>query len=102
MSAFLVRPLGGFIVTLKVDCMHIARWLKHFQNVTAQSLKIVFMKFCAHVVLYIRDSEPLTRWSLRDLLADFRDPLVVSKTVGRNGNEHLRSEEKFICLLLWH
>ena len=26
------------------------------------------------------------------------DPLVVSKTVGKNGNEHLRNEERFICL----
>ena len=40
---------GVFIVTLKVDCMHI-RWLKHFQNVTAQSLSIVFTKFCAHAI----------------------------------------------------
>ena len=42
-------------------------------------------------MLCIRDGEPLTRGSLSD-------PLVVSKTVGKNGNEHLRSEEKFICL----
>ena len=39
-----------FIVTLKVDCMHIARLLKHFQNVTAQNLNIIFTKFCAHVI----------------------------------------------------
>ena len=80
---------GVFIITLKVDCMHIARLLKHFQNVTAQNLSIVFTKFCAQ--LYIRDGEPLTRWSLSD-------PLVVSKTVEKNANEHLRNEEKFICL----
>ena len=49
-------------------------------------------------MLYIRDGEPLTRGLLSDPLADFSDPLVVSKTVGRNGNEHLRSEEKFFCL----
>ena len=49
-------------------------------------------------MLYIRDGEPLTRRSLSDSLADFSDPLVVSKTVGKNGNEHLRNEEKFICL----
>ena len=49
-------------------------------------------------MLYIRDGEPLTRGSLSDPLADFSDPPVVSKTVGKNGNEHLRSEEKFICL----
>ena len=41
---------GVFIVTLKADCMHIARWLKHLQNVTAQSLSIVFTKFCAHAI----------------------------------------------------
>ena len=45
-----------------------------------------------------RDGEPLTRESLSDPLADFSDPLVVSKTVGKNGKEHLRSEEKCICL----
>ena len=39
---------GVFIITLKVDCMHIARLLKQFQNVTAQNLSIVFTKFCAH------------------------------------------------------
>ena len=81
---------GVVITTLKVDCMHIARWLKHFQNVTAQNLSIVFAKFCAHAIYSIRDGEPLTRRSLSD-------PLVVSKTVGKNGNEHLRNE-KFICL----
>ena len=27
-----------------------------------------------------------------DPLADFSDPLVVSKTVGKNGNEHLRKD----------
>ena len=42
-------------------------------------------------MLYIRDGEPLTRGSLSD-------PLVVSKTVEKNGNEHLRNEEKFIYL----
>ena len=41
---------GVFVITLKVDCMHIARELKHFQNVTAQNLSIVFTKFCAHAV----------------------------------------------------
>ena len=55
-----------------------------------------FRKMCSLVLnfwppLYIRDGEPLTRRSLSD-------PLVVSKTVGKNGNEHLRNEEKFICL----
>ena len=49
-------------------------------------------------MLYISDGEPLTRGSLSDPLAHFSDPLVVWKTVGKNGNEHLRSEEKFICL----
>ena len=49
-------------------------------------------------MLYIRDGEPLTRGSLSDPLADFSDPPVVLKTVGKNGNEHLHSEEKFICL----
>ena len=41
---------GVFIVTLKVDCMYIARQLKHYQNVTAQNLGIVFTKFCAHAI----------------------------------------------------
>ena len=41
---------GVFIITLKVDCMHIARQLKHFQNVTAQNLSIVFTKFSAHAI----------------------------------------------------
>ena len=49
-------------------------------------------------MLYIRDGEPLTRGSLSDPFADFSDPLVVSKTVEKNGNEHLRSDEKFIHL----
>ena len=49
-------------------------------------------------MLYIRDGEPLTRGSLSDPLADFSDPLAVSKTVGKNRNEHLLNEEKFICL----
>ena len=40
-------------------------------------------------MLYIKDGEPLIRGSLSDPLADFSDPLVVSKTVGENGNEHL-------------
>ena len=48
-------------------------------------------------MLYIRDGEPLTRGSLSHPLADLSDPLVVAKTVGKNGNEHLRNEEKFIC-----
>ena len=48
--------------------------------------------------MYIRDGEPLTRGSLSDPLADFSDPLVVSQTVGKNGDEHLRNEEKFNCL----
>ena len=47
-------------------------------------------------MLYIKDGEPLTRWSLSDPLADFSDPLVVSKTVGKKGNEHLRNEEKHV------
>ena len=49
-------------------------------------------------MLHIRDGEPLTRRSLSDSLANFSDPFVVSKTVGKNGNEHLRNEEKFVCL----
>ena len=49
-------------------------------------------------MLYIRDGATLTRGSLSDPFADFSDPLVVSKTVGKNCNEHLRNEEKFICL----
>ena len=49
-------------------------------------------------MLYIRDGEPLTRGSLSDPLAHFSDPLVVSQTVGKNRNEHLCNEVKFICL----
>ena len=49
-------------------------------------------------MLYIRDGEPLTRGSLSDPLADFSDPLVVLKTGRKNSNQHLRNEEKFICL----
>ena len=49
-------------------------------------------------MLYIKDGEPLTRGSPSDRLADFSDPLVVSKTVGKNGDEHLRNAEKFIRL----
>ena len=39
-------------------------------------------------MLYIKDGEPLTRWSLSDPLADFSDPLAISKTVGKNGNNY--------------
>ena len=67
---------GVFIVTLKVECMHFARWLKHFQNVTAQVLALFSRNFA--LMLYIRDGEPLTRGSLSDPLADFSEPLVVS------------------------
>ena len=48
--------------------------------------------------MYTRDGEPMTLGSLSDPLVDFSDPLVVSETVRKNGNEHLRSEQKFICL----
>ena len=45
---------GVFIIILKVDCMHIARSLKHFQSVTAQNLSIVFTKYCAHAIYKAR------------------------------------------------
>ena len=52
-------------------------------------------------MLYIRDGKPLTLKSLSDPLADFSDSLVVSKTVGKNGNKHLRREEVYLPML-WH
>ena len=46
------------------------------------------------LMLCIRDGEPLTRGSLSDPLTDFSDPLVVSKTVGKNRNEHFLEMKK--------
>ena len=45
---------GVFINILKVDCMHIAKYLKQFQNVTAQNLSIVLTKVCAHAMYKAR------------------------------------------------